>query len=67
MQNNPTKRPVDPAKNEIRKISKSILVKSNISLCEKMKLNECKNTAHIIDWFEKIETISTNTRSQYST
>ena len=53
--NHPTTRLINPAKNEIRRVSKSILDKMNICLCEKLKLNEWKNTTHVINWFKKIE------------
>ena len=38
--NHPTTRSINPAKNEIGRISKSILDKINICLSEKLKLNE---------------------------
>ena len=41
-------------KNEIRRINKSILDKTNIWLCEALKLYEWKNTTDIINWFEEI-------------
>ena len=53
--NHPTTRLINPAKNEIGTISKSILGKINIFLCKKLKLNEWKNTADVINWFEKID------------
>ena len=46
---------INPAKNEIGTISKSILDKINICLCKKLKLNEWKNTTDVINWFEKID------------
>ena len=52
--NHPTARLINPTKNEIGRISKPIIDKINISLCEKQKLNECKNTTYVINWFEKI-------------
>ena len=51
----PTTRLINPAKNEIGRISKSILDKINICLWEKLKLNEWKNTTDVINWFEKID------------
>ena len=53
--NHPTTRLINPAKNEIGRISKSILHKINICLCEKLKLNEWKNTTDVINWFERID------------
>ena len=53
--NHPITRLINPAKNEIGRISKSILDKINICLCEKLKLNEWKNTTDVINWFEKID------------
>ena len=53
--NHPTTRLINPAKNEIRRISKSILDKIKICLCEKLKLNEWKNATDVINWFEKID------------
>ena len=49
--NHPT-RLICPAKNEIGRISKSILDKINICLSEKLKLNEWKNATDGINWFE---------------
>ena len=45
--NHPTTRLINPAKDEIRRISKSILDKINICLCKKLKLNEWKNTTDV--------------------
>ena len=53
--NHPTTILINPAKNGIGRISKSILDKINICLCEKLKLNEWKNTTGIINWFKKID------------
>ena len=50
-----TTRLINSAKNEIGRISKLILDKINICLCEKLKLNEWKNTTDIINRFEKID------------
>ena len=52
--NHPTTRLMNPAKNEIGS-STLILDKINICLCEKLKLNEWKNTTDVINWFEKID------------
>ena len=53
--NDPTTRLINPAKNEIGRISKQILDQINSKLCEILKLNEWKNTASLINWFKKIE------------
>ena len=53
--NHPTTRLINSTKNEIGKISKSILDKINIWLFEKLKLNEWKNTTDFMNWFEKID------------
>ena len=53
--NHPKTRLIDPAKNKIGRISKSILDNINICLCEKLKLSEWKNTTDVINWFEKID------------
>ena len=45
---------MNPAKNEIERISKPISDKINICLCKKLKLNKWKNTTDVINWFEKI-------------
>ena len=53
--NHPTTRLIYPAKNEIGRISKQILGQINSKLCERLKVNEWKNTASVINWFKKIE------------
>ena len=58
--NHPTTRLINPAKNEIGRISKQILDQINSKLCEILKVNEWKNTASVIDWFEKIESKSSH-------
>ena len=45
--NYPTTRLINPAKDEIGRISKSILDKIYICLCKKLKLNEWKNTTDV--------------------
>ena len=52
--NHPTSRLMNPAKNEIGS-STLILDKINICLCEKLKLNEWKNTTGVINWFKKFD------------
>ena len=54
----PTTRLVNPAKNEIGRISKQILDQINSKLCEILKVNEWKNTTSLINWFKKIESKS---------
>ena len=51
--NNPTVRLINPAKNEIARISKVILI--NSSLMEELKVNQWKNIQNVIEWFMKIE------------
>ena len=53
--NNPKTRLINPAKNEIGRISKVILDKINNSLKESLALNQWKNTASVISWFKAIE------------
>ena len=58
--NHPTRRLINPAKNEIGRISKQILHQINSKLCEILKVNEWKNTASIINWFKKIKSKSSH-------
>ena len=53
--NHPTTRLINPAKNEIERISKQILDQINSKLCEILKVNEWKNTASVINWLKKTE------------
>ena len=53
--NHPTSRLINPAKNEIGRISKQILDQRNYKLCEILKVNEWKNNANVINWFKKVE------------
>ena len=53
--NNPTIRLINPAKNEIGRISKVILDTINSSLIKQLKINQWKNTQNVIEWFMKIE------------
>ena len=53
--NLPTTRLINPAKNEIGRISKQILDQINSKLCEILKVNEWRNTANVISWFKKVE------------
>ena len=52
--NRPTTRLLNPAKNEIGRISKHILQNINTTLSEKIKVNEWKNTESVINWFKNI-------------
>ena len=52
--NNPTVRLINPAKNEIGRISKVILDKINSSLVNQLKVNQWKNTQNVIKWLIKI-------------
>ena len=53
--NHLTTRLINPATNQIGRISKQILDQINSKLCEIVKVNEWENTASVINWFEKIE------------
>ena len=54
-ENNPTTRLINPAKNEIGRISKVVLDKTNKTLCQKLNVNQWKNTTAVVDWFTVIE------------
>ena len=51
---------INPAKNDIGRISKQILDQINSKLCEILKVNEWKSTASIINWFKKIKSKSSH-------
>ena len=53
--NNLTVRLLNPAKNELGRISKTILDKINVNLCNSIQLNQWKNTQEVIDWFKGID------------
>ena len=53
-QNNPTVRLLNPGKNELGRISKTILDKTNVDLRNSLHLNQWKNT-QVIDWFTGID------------
>ena len=55
LQNNPTVRLLNPAKNELGRISKTILDKVNVNLRNSLLLNQWKNTQEVIDWFKGID------------
>ena len=52
--NNPTTRLINPAKNELGRISKTILESINSNLRNKFNLNQWKCTEEVIDWFKNI-------------
>ena len=54
-QNNPTVRLLNPAKNELGRISKTILDKINVNLRNSLHLNQWKNIQEVIDWFKDID------------
>ena len=53
--NNPKTRLINPAKNEIGRISKDILENVNKELRNILQLNQWKNTKDVIDWFKNIK------------
>ena len=59
--NNPKTRLINPAKNEIGRLSKSILDKINNKLRNTTRLNQWKDTSEVINWFNKIEEKSKHT------
>ena len=46
---------INPAKNELGRISKAILDNINKRLCTRLNINQWKNTASVIEWFKRIE------------
>ena len=52
--NNPQVRLINPAKNELGRISKVILDKINLAIREHFRFNQWKNTQNVIDWFNEI-------------
>ena len=46
---------MNPAKNELGRISKTILDKVNVNLRNSLLLNQWKNTQEVIDWFKGID------------
>ena len=52
--NHPIFRLINPAKNELGRISKLILDKINKKISQKFELNQWKNTDVVIDWFKQI-------------
>ena len=53
--NHPTVRLMNPAKNELGRISKLILDKINKKISQKFELNQWKSTNVVIDWFKQIK------------
>ena len=51
--NNPQVRLINPAKNELGRVSKAILGKINLAKREHFSFNQWKNTQKVIDWFKK--------------
>ena len=52
--NNPTVRLINPARNELGRISKAILDTANKNIQEDLGLNQWRNTDTIINWFKCI-------------
>ena len=53
--NNPKTRLINPAKNEIGRISKVLVEKINVELINTLKVNEWKDTKPVINWFKNIK------------
>ena len=53
-QNNPSVRLINPAKNELGRLSKFVIQAMNKELRHKFNLNQWKNTEDVIDWFKRI-------------
>ena len=64
--NNPTTRLINPAKNEVGRISKKILDDINGELRNVLQLNQWINTKSVIEWFKGIK-INRGTSSLYLT
>ena len=54
-QNNPTVRLLNPARNELGRISKTILDRINVNVRNSLHLNQWKNTQEVIDWFKGLD------------
>ena len=54
--NHPAVQQINPAKNELGRISKLILDKINKNISQKSELNQWKNTDAVLDWFKKTNT-----------
>ena len=64
-ENNSETRLINPAKNEVGRISKIILDKINLSLKEQLGVNQWKNTASVINWFKEIPNKSAHTFAMF--
>ena len=53
--NNPKTRLINPAKNEIGRISKNLLDNINQQLRSTLKINQWKNTQSVVDWFKNLK------------
>ena len=62
---NPTTRLINPAKNEIRRISKVTLDSINSKLQESLSVNQWKNSNSVIEWFKGIRNKSAYTFSVF--
>ena len=54
-QNNPKTRLINPAKNEVGRISKIILENINNELIKKLEVNQWKSDKNVIEWFKGIQ------------
>ena len=54
-QNNPLVWLINPAKNELGRLSKFIIQAANKELRHKLNINQWKNTEEVIDWFKSIK------------
>ena len=57
-ENNPTTRLINPAKNEVGRISKSILQNINTKLRNHLQLHQWNNTSSVLTWFNNIKSKS---------
>ena len=64
-QNNPTTRLINPAKNEIGRISKVVLDNINLNLQNALGTNQWKNTNSVIDWFRNIQDKTAHTFTMF--
>ena len=53
--NNPRTCLLNPAKNELGRLTKVLLDKINLYLRNKTKVNQWKNTSDVISWFKSIK------------
>ena len=58
--NHTTVQLMNPAKNELGRISKLILDKINKKICQKFELNQWKNIDVVIDWFKQMKNKNLN-------